>query len=52
MLTRERGKWETMRKNSGFDCANVLTPVYENGQLLRNDTFEDIRNRSNWVARD
>lgn len=47
MLTRERGQWETMRKNSGFDWANVLTPVYENGELLREHSFDDVRARSN-----
>ena len=52
MLTRERGKWETLRKHSGFDWANWLSPVYENGNLCRDDNFEDIRNRSNWTAMD
>jgi nicotinamide phosphoribosyltransferase len=34
ILTREQGKWETLPVNSGFAWANMLLPVYRNGELL------------------
>ena len=47
ILTRERGKWETLPIHTGFDWANVLTPIYENGTLLKDWTLAEIRDRSN-----
>jgi nicotinamide phosphoribosyltransferase len=47
MLTRETGKWETMRLGSGFDWANSLHTVWQNGELVRDWTFDEVRAASN-----
>lgn len=47
VLTRERGKWETLPLHSGYDWANVLMPVFENGLLLTDWTFAEVRKRAN-----
>jgi len=52
ILTRERGTWETMNINRGFDWANVLKPVYRNGELLQEITFAEVRANSNQPALD
>jgi nicotinamide phosphoribosyltransferase len=52
ILTREKGHWETIRLNSNYDWADVLTPVWQNGQLLQDWTFDQIRYRSNLPALD
>jgi nicotinamide phosphoribosyltransferase len=52
ILTRERGKWETLPVNSGFDWANMLLPVYRNGELLRDWTFQEVRANSDKAALD
>ena len=52
ILTRERGTWETMNINREFDWANVLKPVYRNGELLQDITFAEVRANSNQPALD
>jgi nicotinamide phosphoribosyltransferase len=52
MLTRERGHWETMVSGSGFDWANCLMTVWENGNLVRDWTFDEVRAASNEPALD
>ena len=47
MLTRETGKWETMRLGSGFDWATALHTVWQNGVLVRDWTFDEVRAASN-----
>lgn len=47
MLTRERGRWETMQQASGFDWSNSLVKVWENGDLSREWTFDEVRSASN-----
>ena len=47
VVTRERGKWETLPLHGGYDWADVLTTVYENGSInSKNNSFEEIRKRS------
>ena len=52
MLTRETGKWATINKHTGFDWANVLTPVYRDGELLKDWKFSEIREKANQLALD
>jgi nicotinamide phosphoribosyltransferase len=52
ILTRERGKWETLPIHQSFDWANVLTTVWENGELKKDWTFDEVRARSNLPAFD
>jgi nicotinamide phosphoribosyltransferase len=52
VLTRERGKWETVPLNSSFDWANVLSTVWKNGQLIKDQTFDQVRDRANSPALD
>lgn len=52
MLTRERGHWETIPVGSGFDWANSLITVWENGVLLQDWTFDQVRAASNEPALD
>jgi nicotinamide phosphoribosyltransferase len=52
VLTRERGKWETLPVNSGWDWADTLTTVYRDGELKRDWSFKEIRERSNHPAMD
>ncbi len=47
ILTRERGKWETLNINTGFDWANTLRTVYLDGKLVVDDNFAKIRERAN-----
>jgi nicotinamide phosphoribosyltransferase len=47
VVTRERGKWETLPIHTGFDWADCLRTVYYNGELMVNDDFSTIRARSN-----
>lgn len=48
IVTRERGKWETLPEQAGWDWADTLVPVWEQGMLLRDYTFDHVRERSNW----
>lgn len=50
MLTRQVGHWETMNIHTGFDWANVLQTVYQDGMLMVDDTFANIRERANRSA--
>ena len=52
ILTRERGKWETLNMDSGYNWADMLVPVYRDGKLLRDYTFQEIRDRSDSPALD
>jgi len=52
ILTRERGKWETMSMDSGYNWADMLVPVYRDGKLLRDYTFQEIRDHSDRTALD
>ena len=52
MLTRERGHWETIPVGSGFDWANSLITVWENGVLLQDWKFDQVRAASNEPALD
>jgi len=52
ILTRERGKWETLNMDSGYNWADMLVPVYRDGKLLRDHTFQEIRDRSDSPALD
>ena len=47
MLTRESGRWETLRVGSGFDWSNNLHKVWENGQLIKEWSFDEVRSASN-----
>jgi nicotinamide phosphoribosyltransferase len=47
ILTRESGKWETVRSGTGFDWADSLRTIYNNGELVNEWTFDEIRERSN-----
>lgn len=44
-LIHESGKWETVRAE-GWGWADYLQPVYRNGQIVREQTFADIRHRA------
>ena len=51
-LIRENGKnYETVPRE-GWAWADLLQPVYENGKILREQTFADVRERSNEPALD
>jgi nicotinamide phosphoribosyltransferase len=50
-LIRENGKWETVSE-SGWAWANYLQPVFRDGELLRDQTFADVREHSNRPALD
>lgn len=47
VLTRENGKWETVRANTGHDWADNLATVFMNGKILKEYTFDEIREASN-----
>ena len=47
ILTRETGKWETMNEGCGFDYGNVLRTVFLDGELVVDQTFDQIRQESN-----
>ncbi len=47
-LVQSQGQYETIRLGELNGRANLLEPVYLNGQLLRQDTLGDIRRRSGW----
>ncbi len=52
ILTRERGKWETLREDGGLAYTDTLAPVFRNGELLRDYTFAEVRELSNAPALD
>ena len=52
VLTRETGRWQTVSMLDGFDWSNHLEDVWINGLLLRDQTFDGIREFSNQKARD
>lgn len=47
MLTREPGRWTTMRVGSGFDWANTLSTVWADGELKLDLTLDEVRATSN-----
>jgi nicotinamide phosphoribosyltransferase len=50
-LIRENGRYETVPV-SGWAWADMLTPVYRDGKLVRDWSFQDVRERSNFPAMD
>lgn len=42
--------YQTVREHSLPELKNELVPVFENGELLNEQTFEEIRERANCVA--
>jgi len=38
--------------NSSFDWANMLGTVWKNGQLIKDQTFDQVRSRANLPALD
>lgn len=50
-LIRENGRYETVPL-SGWAWADMLTPVYRDGKLVRDWSFQDVRDRSNYPAMD
>ena len=46
-LIKQDGAYITMRRDDIGDAKNELKVVYKNGKLLVDDTFEEIRKRSN-----
>lgn len=47
-LTYDGEKYVTLRKDSLGYSPNLLETVYENGKIMREQTFEDIRNKT-WI---
>jgi nicotinamide phosphoribosyltransferase len=45
-LVRDRGHWETVREEDRVGV-DYLEPIFCNGEMLRDQTFADIRERSN-----
>lgn len=46
VLTRERGRWETLPVMTGWDWSNWLSPVFRDGKLLRDCKFSEVREHS------
>lgn len=46
-LITEKGEYQTVAAE-GHNWQDIMVPVYRNGELLRDWTFEDVRMRSNY----